>query len=43
MNLFYARVCEGLKSYEVCVTVSMADVISNADAAYNKNMGMSGI
>ena len=43
MNLFYARVCEGLESYEVCVTVSMAQVISNADASYKKNMGMSGI
>ena len=43
MNPFYARVCEGLESYEVCVTVSMAQVISNADASYKKNMGMSGI
>jgi hypothetical protein len=43
MNLFYARVCEGLKSDEVCVTVSMAKVISNADASYSKNMSMSGI
>lgn len=37
LSPFYARVCAGLDSSEVCVTVSMAKVISKAD---NINMGM---